>query len=263
MTSDSKESLAPAQDDPEDLVREADALLSSIDSPYTFQHWGEQNQNGDHAESILFDSNGETVVYGMPDKVGEFTVSAPDLIQRLRDSVAHWRAEAEAEYYRHIGAKEEAMYLGQENEDLRSRTTTPDLSTSRELRKLIDDMQALGDKYGMGMPITALARVMTWARDKADRIDRQEAEQQRAREYVTTALGQDLDAAQMTTAVRVATAAIRGEEKRGRTGLTESDKIQAIVEILGDASEGTADPDRVREIANRALAEACNNEEMK
>ena len=43
--------------------------------PWTFQHWGEQNQNGDYAESILFDANDETLAYGLSDADGALIVA--------------------------------------------------------------------------------------------------------------------------------------------------------------------------------------------
>lgn len=51
--------------------------------PFHFQPWGEQNQNGDYAESILFDANGETLVYGLPDAVGNLAAAAPELAQTV------------------------------------------------------------------------------------------------------------------------------------------------------------------------------------
>lgn len=37
-----------------------------------FQHWGGQSQNGDYAESILFDEQtGDSLAYGLPDNEGE------------------------------------------------------------------------------------------------------------------------------------------------------------------------------------------------
>lgn len=50
----------------------ADRLHHASDGPWTFQHWGGQNQNGDYAESILFDGDGETMVYGLSNCDGEF-----------------------------------------------------------------------------------------------------------------------------------------------------------------------------------------------
>jgi hypothetical protein len=41
------------------------------------------------------------------------------------------------------------------------------------------------------------------------------------------------------------------------------DPIHAIVNILGDASECTVDPERAEAIARRAIAEACDNREGK
>lgn len=46
------------------------AAKRHCDLPLTFQQWGEQNQNGDYAESILFDANGESLADGLPDEIG-------------------------------------------------------------------------------------------------------------------------------------------------------------------------------------------------
>lgn len=52
------------------------AAKRHCDLPLEFQQWGPQNQNGDDAESILFDSNGESLAYGLPDEIGELAVLA-------------------------------------------------------------------------------------------------------------------------------------------------------------------------------------------
>lgn len=65
-----------------------EASESGWEPGWTFQHWGEQNQNGDHAESILFDGRGEDMASGLPDGVGESIVDAhnhqPRLTKALR-----------------------------------------------------------------------------------------------------------------------------------------------------------------------------------
>lgn len=52
------------------------AAKRHCDLPLEFQQWGPQNQNGDDAESILFDANGESLAYGLPDEIGELAVLA-------------------------------------------------------------------------------------------------------------------------------------------------------------------------------------------
>lgn len=39
--------------------------------------------------------------------------------------------------------------------------------------------------------------------------------------------------------------------------------VDALASLLGDASEGTVDPERAMEIARHAIAEACDNREGK
>lgn len=56
--------------------------------PWSFQHWGGQNQNGDHTESILFDVRGEDLVYGLYDPDGEFIAAARADVPWLLDEVA-------------------------------------------------------------------------------------------------------------------------------------------------------------------------------
>jgi hypothetical protein len=56
---------------------------NATDGPWTFQHWGSQNQNGDYAESILFDGDGETSTYGLADRDGEFIAAARSDVPRL------------------------------------------------------------------------------------------------------------------------------------------------------------------------------------
>lgn len=60
----------------EEERRIINAAKRHCDLPLTFQQWGEQNQNGDDAESILFDSNGESLADGLPDEIGELAVLA-------------------------------------------------------------------------------------------------------------------------------------------------------------------------------------------
>ncbi|AEK08138.1 hypothetical protein FGG20_gp081 [Mycobacterium phage Baka] len=100
-----------------DVVERAKATLEGVtEGPWTFQHWGGQNQNGDYAESILFDGNGETMTYGLPDVDGEFIASARSLVPELIAEVelksaqlAEWRAQYDA--------------INAENERLRAQET--------------------------------------------------------------------------------------------------------------------------------------------
>lgn len=70
-------------DDYADLARHAEAIPPEA-RDWTYQSWGEQNQNGDHADSILYDGRGETIVYELPNDVGEFIAAAnPATILRL------------------------------------------------------------------------------------------------------------------------------------------------------------------------------------
>ena len=49
-----------------------------------FQHWGEQNQNGDYGESILFDErDGEELARGLLDVDGEAFVDAHNTLPKL------------------------------------------------------------------------------------------------------------------------------------------------------------------------------------
>ena len=56
---------------------------AATEGPWTFQHWGSQNQNGDYAESILFDGDGETSTYGLADRDGEFIAASRTDVPRL------------------------------------------------------------------------------------------------------------------------------------------------------------------------------------
>lgn len=64
-------------------------------APWTHQHWGQQNQNGDYAQPRLFDSIGESLAdAGWPDEVGDHiaTFDPPTilaLIAALEGVVAH------------------------------------------------------------------------------------------------------------------------------------------------------------------------------
>lgn len=61
-----------------------EALLQGIeDGRWEFQRWGDQNQNGDYSESILFDEHGETLAYGLPDSAGELASAAPEAVTEL------------------------------------------------------------------------------------------------------------------------------------------------------------------------------------
>lgn len=64
-----------------------------------YQPWGEQNQNGDYAESILFDKRGETLAYGLPDGAGHLIVAlsrtVEPMVSVLRGAIEEWRDYAE------------------------------------------------------------------------------------------------------------------------------------------------------------------------
>lgn len=57
-------------------------------TPWSFQPWGGQNQNGDYAESILFDAHGEALTYGLPNADGALIAAAPALTAAVRDVLA-------------------------------------------------------------------------------------------------------------------------------------------------------------------------------
>ena len=57
-------------------------------TPWLFQPWGGQNQNGDYAESILLDAHGEALAYGLPNGDGALIAAAPDLLAAVRDVLA-------------------------------------------------------------------------------------------------------------------------------------------------------------------------------
>jgi hypothetical protein len=76
-----------------DSLAEIEARANAAtDGPWTFQHWGGQNQNGDFAESILFDSWGESLAEALPDVDGEFIAHArtdvPALVAALQAVLA-------------------------------------------------------------------------------------------------------------------------------------------------------------------------------
>lgn len=50
-----------------------------------YQPWGGQNQDGDYAESILFDKRGETLVYGLPDGAGALIVALSRTVEPMLD----------------------------------------------------------------------------------------------------------------------------------------------------------------------------------
>ena len=66
--------------------------LASIEpfsaTPWLFQPWGGQNQNGDYAESILIDAHGEALTYGLPNADGALIAAAPELLAAVRDVLA-------------------------------------------------------------------------------------------------------------------------------------------------------------------------------
>ena len=70
-------------------------------TPWSFQPWGGQNQNGDYAESILFDAHGETIAYGLPNADGALIAAAPDLLAAVRDvlkaATPHWENQTRRE----------------------------------------------------------------------------------------------------------------------------------------------------------------------
>lgn len=86
-----------------DIVERAkSALEGTTEGPWTFQHWGGQNQNGDYAESILFDGDGESMTYGLAVCDGDFIAQArtlvPELVaevERLRGQVQQMRRQTE------------------------------------------------------------------------------------------------------------------------------------------------------------------------
>lgn len=63
---------------------------------WDFQTWGEQNQNGDYGESILYDGDGETMVYGIPDAEGDLIVAMRNTLPALLDALDAADAEVEA-----------------------------------------------------------------------------------------------------------------------------------------------------------------------
>lgn len=79
-----------------DVVARAREALDGIDPGWTFQRWGQQNQNGDWAPSILFDADGETLVYELPDREGAFIAAAPALVRDLCAEVESLRALVES-----------------------------------------------------------------------------------------------------------------------------------------------------------------------
>lgn len=78
-----------------DIGARSRAALEGISAgPWMFQPWGEQNQNGDYAESILFDGDGETMTYGLADRDGEFMAAARTLVPELIAEVERVRRAA-------------------------------------------------------------------------------------------------------------------------------------------------------------------------
>lgn len=65
-----------------------------------YQPWGGQNQNGDYAESILFDKRGETLVYGLPDGAGHLIVAlsraVDPIVEMLKRNVISMQAAVDA-----------------------------------------------------------------------------------------------------------------------------------------------------------------------
>ena len=59
------------------IKRRRELLDAASPAPLHFQHWGRQkNQNGDYAESILFDAHGESLAYELSDVDGELIADA-------------------------------------------------------------------------------------------------------------------------------------------------------------------------------------------
>jgi len=76
-----------------------------------FQPWGEQNQNGDYAESILFDKRGETLAYGLPDGAGHLIVALSRTVEPMLELLKHSRRT-----YWPVGAAPEAWESFEENQ---------------------------------------------------------------------------------------------------------------------------------------------------
>ncbi|MGR6089000.1 hypothetical protein ACU4IU_00390 [Brevibacterium sp. CSND-B09] len=69
-------------------VEERRATHAAATEHLYFQHWGGQNQNGDYAESILFDErDGEELTRGLPDADGEAFVDAHNMFPRALDAL--------------------------------------------------------------------------------------------------------------------------------------------------------------------------------
>ena len=70
-------------------------------TPWSFQPWGDQNQNGGWTESILLDAHGEAIAYGLPNADGALTAAAPALLDAVRAALAvilpHWDTETRRE----------------------------------------------------------------------------------------------------------------------------------------------------------------------
>lgn len=65
-------------------IEQLEALKEELpSSPWEFQPWGAQNQNGDHDESVLMDSSGETIAYALSNSVGETVSRIPALVDAL------------------------------------------------------------------------------------------------------------------------------------------------------------------------------------
>lgn len=94
------------------------ALAGVSDGPWTFQPWGPQNQNGDYGESILFDGDGETMVYGLGDREGRFTAQARTLVPELAAELDHWLAVVAEFRRRDASADRVIARLQGENEQL-------------------------------------------------------------------------------------------------------------------------------------------------
>ena len=63
-------------------------LDAASPAPLHFQRWGGQkNQNGDYAESILFDASGEPLVYELSDVEGELIADARSSLPLALDAL--------------------------------------------------------------------------------------------------------------------------------------------------------------------------------
>ena len=70
------------------IKRRRELLDAASPAPLHFQRWGGQkNQNGDYAESILFDASGEPLVYELSDVEGELIADARSSLPLALDAL--------------------------------------------------------------------------------------------------------------------------------------------------------------------------------